>query len=168
MNIILIGFRGSGKSCIGKRLANKLWMDFIDTDSLIVERAQMTIREIFEAEGEEGFRKRESEAIAGAVEKDKVVIAAGGGAVLRPENLAALKKNAKVVWLRAPAVILHQRIQNDPQTNSMRPNLAGGGLEEVQQLLNARTPLYEAAADVTLEVANLTEDEAANRLVSLV
>ena len=92
MNIVLIGFRGSGKSSIGRRLASKLWLDFIDTDVLVSERAQMTIREIFQAEGEEGFRQRESQVIAEVAARDRLVIAAGGGAVLRPENVAAAKQ----------------------------------------------------------------------------
>ena len=168
MNIVLIGFRGSGKSTVGRRLAGKLWLDFVDTDAVIMERAGKTIREIFEAEGEEGFRQRETQVIAETAARENVVIAAGGGAILRQENVEALKRNGKIVWLHAPAETLHQRISADPQTSASRPNLAGGGLEEVRQLLEARIPLYRAAADVTLEVTHLTEDEAATRLVSLI
>jgi shikimate kinase len=168
MNIVLIGYRGSGKSSIGKRLASNLWMDFVDTDALIVERAEKTIREIFEAEGEEGFRRRETAVIREVTGRDNHVIAVGGGAVLAPENVQAMKANGKVVWLRAPAETLHKRIQADAETNASRPNLtAAGGVDEVKQLLEVRTPLYEAAADLTLDVTFLEIDAAAARLVTL-
>jgi shikimate kinase len=169
MNIVLVGYRGSGKTSIGKRLASNLWMDFVDTDPLIVERAGKTIREIFEAEGEEGFRRRESEVIAEVAARDNHVIAAGGGAILKPENVAALKKNGKVVWLKAKPEVLFQRIQADANTDANRPNLtAAGGLEEVRQILETRTPLYQASADVTFEVTYLTIDDAARRLAEVI
>jgi shikimate kinase len=169
MNIVLIGYRGSGKSSIGKRLASNLWMDFVDTDTLIIERAGKSIREIFEAEGEAGFRQREAEVIAEVAGRDNRVIAAGGGAILRSENVAALKKNGKVVWLKATPEVLYQHIQADAQTTATRPNLtAGGGLEEVKTVLEKRTPLYEAAADVTYDVTYLTVEDAAVRLAGVI
>ena len=169
MNIVLIGYRGSGKSTLGKRLASKLGMEFVDTDVLLVERAGKTIREIFAAEGEPGFRRRESAVIAEVAARDNHVIAAGGGAILKPENVAALKRNARVVWLKAPPDVLFQRIQSDAATTATRPNLtAAGGLDEVTQILQARTPLYQAAADVSFEVTCLTIDEAATRLAGVI
>jgi shikimate kinase len=169
MNIVLIGYRGSGKSSIGRLLAAKLSMDFADSDVVIVERAGKTIREIFAAEGEAGFRARESQAIAELAARDNVVIAAGGGAVLRAENVAALKANGKIVWLQADAPTLFQRIQADAATNHTRPNLtAGGGIEEVKKLLEARTPIYSAAADVTLDVTSLSVDDAVACLVTMI
>jgi shikimate kinase len=169
MNIVLIGYRGSGKTSIGKRLSSDLWMDFVDTDALIVERAGTAIREIFEAEGEEGFRRRESEVIAEVAARDNYVIAAGGGAILKAENVAALKKNGKLVWLKAKPEVLFQHIQADAATDANRPNLtSAGGLEEVQKVLETRTPLYQAAADVTFEVTYLTIEDAAKRLAGVI
>lgn len=169
MNITLIGYRGSGKSSIGKRLAAHLWFDFVDTDTLLTERAGKTIRDLFEAEGEQGFRERESTIIREVAVRDKLVIAAGGGAILRPENVAALKSNGKIIWLRASAETLHARIQADTATTDNRPNLtAAGGLEEVRTLLEQRNPLYQAAADATLEVSYLSIEDAAKRLLELV
>src|SRR3954454_7523729 len=95
MNIVLIGYRGTGKTTIGRKLADKLWREFVDMDVLLVERAGKTIKEIFESEGEEGFRDRESAVVWELAARDELVIAAGGGAVLRAENVAALKKNGK-------------------------------------------------------------------------
>jgi shikimate kinase len=169
MNIVLIGYRGSGKSSIGKRLAAKLWMDFVDTDALIVERAGQTIRDIFAAEGEAGFRRREAEVIAEVAARDNVLIAAGGGAILKPENVAALKRNAKVIWLKGRPEVLFQHIQADAQTGATRPNLtAAGGLDEVKTILEARTPLYQAAADVAFEVTYLTIEDAVTRLAEVI
>jgi shikimate kinase len=168
MNIVLIGYRGSGKSSIGKRLAAKLGMDFVDTDPLIVERAGRTIRDIFQAEGEAGFRRREADVIAEVAARQNVVIAAGGGAILKAANVAALKRGGKVVWLKATPEVLYQHIQADAATAATRPNLtAAGGLEEVKKVLDARTPLYQAAADVSLEVTHLGIDEAAARLAGM-
>ena len=170
MNIALIGYRGSGKSSVGKRLAALLHHDFVDTDDLIIQSASKTIREIFAAEGEAGFRKRESAAIAAVGGHDDQVIALGGGAILNPANIAALKATypCKIIWLHAPPEILYARIQSDAGTNATRPNLtAGGGLEEVQKLLAARTPLYQSNADITLDVTDLSLDDAADRLMGL-
>lgn len=168
MNIVLIGYRGSGKTCIGRKLASKLWLDFVDTDQLIVQRAGKTIREIFQAEGEAGFRDRESAVIADVAACEKQVIAAGGGAVLRPENVAALKKNGKIIWLKASPKVLYERIQADAATNASRPNLtAAGGLEEVEKLLEVRLPLYQAAADVAFDVTYLNVDDAVRRLAEV-
>ena len=169
MNIVLIGFRGSGKTSIGREVAALLGRPFVDTDALIVQAAGKTIREIFVAEGESGFRRREVAAIASAAEKDNQVIALGGGAVLNPVNIAGLKaRQAKVVWLRASPETLYTRIQADSSTNASRPNLtAAGGLEEVKNLLAARLPLYEAAADATLDVGGISVEEAARKVAAL-
>src|ERR1700712_5221978 len=102
MNIVLIGYRGSGKSSIGRFLAERTCREFIDTDHVIVQQAGCTIREIFEREGETGFRSRESAAIQQACSRENIVIAAGGGAILRPENVAALRTNGRILWLKAP------------------------------------------------------------------
>ena len=169
MNIILIGYRGTGKSTIGKRLADKLWRDFVDTDLLLVERAGKTIKEIFETEGEQGFRDRESAVVMDVAARDNLVVAAGGGAVLRPENVAALKRNGKLIWLQADPRTLEVRIAADAATSANRPNLtAAGGLAEIEKLLAVRMPAYQAAADATLDVSRLSVDDAVHHLVRMV
>ncbi len=168
MNIVLIGYRGSGKSSLGKLLAEKLGADFIDTDVLITERAGKTIQQIFAAESEAGFRQREVEAIAEVAARDHLVIAAGGGAVLNPQNVRAFKRCGKIIWLKADAGTLHQRIHADPATAATRPSLTamGGTLEEVQKLVAQRAPLYAAAADETLDVTHLSQEQALERLLA--
>ena len=170
MNIALIGYRGSGKSAIGKCLAARLSLSFVDTDTLIVRHAGRTIREIFETEGEAGFRVRESQAIREVAARDGQVIALGGGAVLNATNIAVFKQDQKtrMVWLQAAPEVLYQRIAADTATSASRPNLtAAGGLEEVRKLLSVRTPLYQAAADLALDVTQMTVEDAAGRLMSL-
>ncbi len=169
MNIALIGYRGSGKSAVGKLLAARLGMAFCDTDELIVAQAGKTIREIFAVGGEVAFRTLERDAVAQAAAQDNTVIAAGGGVVLDPANVAALKRNAKIVWLSAPAEVLYQRITADITSQHTRPNLtASGGLEEVKRLLALRTPLYQSAADITVDAGNQTPEQLAWYLSQMV
>lgn len=171
MNIVLIGYRGSGKTTIGRKLAQKLWMDFVDTDEKIVRRAGRTIQEIFAQQGEAAFRDLESAVLAELATHDNQVIATGGGIVLRAENVAALKRAGKVIWLTADPATLLARIHADTTTAATRPPLtlggvAGGTLEEIQQLLAVRAPLYQAAAAITLDVTRMTPDEAVAWLAS--
>jgi shikimate kinase len=168
-NIVLIGYRGTGKSTIGRHLGTLLGWEFVDTDVLITARAGKTIREIFEGGGEAAFRALETAVIAELAQREGLVIAVGGGAILREENVAALKSNGQIWWLRAEAEILHARIQGDAVTNATRPNLtAAGGLAEVRELLARRTPLYEAAAHQTLEVGTVTPMQAAEQISTFI
>ena len=160
MNVILIGYRGSGKTSVGRLLAEKLGLRFVDTDVLIVERAGKTIKEIFAGEGEAGFRDRESAVISDVCKQDGQVIASGGGAILRPQNVTAMEAAGTIVWLEADAETLFARINADAGTTANRPNLTStGGLEEVRHILAHRTPIYEAAADLAINVAKLSPTE---------
>ena len=169
MNIVLIGYRGSGKSAVDKMLAGRLGMAFCYTDELSVAQAGKSIREIFAAGGEPAFRALEHDAVTHAARLDNTVIAAGGGVVLDPANVSALKRNAKVIWLSATAEVLHQRINTDAASQHTRPNLtASGGLEEVRRLLALRTPLYQSAADITVDASNQTPEQLAWYLSQMV
>ncbi len=169
MNIVLIGYRGSGKSTIGRGLAARLGLGFVDTDDLIAARSGKTIRELFEEVGESGFRDLETAAVQQAANRDDVVISAGGGAVLRRENVTLLKRNARVVWLTAPAEVLYARIKADAQTAANRPNLtARGGLPEVRRLLAQRTPLYSSMADIVVDVSDMDVTQAVRYLSEMV
>jgi shikimate kinase len=168
MNIVLIGYRGVGKSTIGKQLAGRMGMDFVDTDELIMQRAGKTIREIFEQGGEPLFRDLESAVIDDLVESDNAVIAAGGGVVLRKANIEKLQANGRIVWLQAPAQVLWERISADTVTAANRPNLtSAGGLEEILRLLQIRAPLYASAADIALDVANMHPDQIVRYLAEM-
>lgn len=168
MNIVLIGYRGVGKSTIGKQLAGRMGMNFVDTDELIMQRSGKTIREIFQQGGEALFRDLESAVVDDLAETDNAVIAAGGGVVLRKSNIEKLQANGRIVWLQAPAQVLWERIRADTLTAANRPDLtSAGGLEEILRLLQIRAPLYAAAADIALDVANMHPDQIVRYLAEM-
>jgi len=169
MSVVLVGYRGSGKSSVGRKLADSLWLPLIDTDERIVAQAGMSIREIFQRQGEEAFRDLESAVVMEACAGPEAVIALGGGAVLRESNRTVLKSH-KVIYLRCDEAVLAQRIAADPGSGINRPNLTslGGGLEEVRQVLAVREPIYRQCATAELDVTNLSVDEAAARIVKLI
>src|SRR5262245_50921173 len=141
MSVVLVGYRGSGKTTVGRKLADRLWLKFVDTDDLITSRAGKSIKEIFEHDGEANFRELELAAVREALTKSDHVIALGGGAIVRAETRSLLKQaGRKVVYLRCDPKMLLQRIQADPQTTNARPNLTepGGGIEEIRSLLATR------------------------------
>src|SRR5215216_4550350 len=132
MSIVLIGYRGSGKTSIGKRLADRLWQKCIDTDEMVVAKAGKRIAEIFQQDGEAKFREMESAAVREAAAINDVVIALGGGAPLREENRRIIKDAGhRVIYLKCEPEELLRRIRSDPETPKSRPNLTefGGGLE---------------------------------------
>ena len=159
MIISLIGYRGSSKSTLAPRLAEKLGWNWIDADVELERRAGQSIREIFAAEGEPGFRQRERAVIADLVQGDRLVLAAGGGAILDKRNRRLLTAAGPVLWLTASPETLYQRISGDGTTADRRPNLAGGGQEEVRRLLALRSPLYRACAHAVVDTESRGADE---------
>ena len=159
MNIVLIGYRGTGKSTVGKLLAARLGREFVSTDAEIITRAKRTIPEIVTQEGWEYFRNLESDICRELASRDKLVIDTGGGAILRTQNVEALKKNGTVFWLTASVETIGKRIGGDNQ----RPSLTGAKsfVDEIQDVLRERTPNYQAAADHTI----VTDDRSINQLV---
>ena len=170
MSIVLIGYRGSGKTSIGKRLADRLWQKCVDTDEMVVAKAGKPIAQIFAEEGEEKFRALEAEAVKEVAQKSDVVIALGGGAPLREENRKLIKEAGhRVIYLKCEPEELLRRIQADPDTPHSRPSLTefGGGKEEIEKVLAEREPIYRQMADAELEVTYLTPDEAMVYIVRL-
>ena len=159
MNIVLIGYRGTGKSAVGRRLAARLGRTLVSTDAEVVKRAHRTIPEIVAKEGWEYFRDLESDICRELANRDQLVIDTGGGAILRPQNVEALKKNGTVFWLEASVEIITKRIGRDTQ----RPSLTGtkSFVDEIQDVLRERTPKYQAAADHVIR----TEDQPIDQLV---
>ena len=167
-SIALIGYRGSGKTTVGRALAAVLRLPLVDTDEMIVQAAGMPISRVFSQEGEDRFREREKLAIAFATASRPAIISVGGGAILDPKNVAALKTSATIVWLTASVDILVERIERDPETNDSRPALTNQPpREEVQHVMRERLPLYEQAADHTVDTKDRTPDEIAGLIVSL-
>jgi shikimate kinase len=156
--IALIGARGTGKTTVGRLLAAELGWKFIDADRFI-ESAHLgggTIADLFRDGGEEAFRELEESSLqwlAGGL-IDRLVLATGGGAVLRPINRERLKTCGLVAWLTAQPAVLWERMSADPTTAARRPNLtAAGGLAEVEAVLAAREPLYRETATHTCDTA---------------
>ena len=167
MNIFLIGYRASGKSSVGKLLAEKLGMSFIDTDDLVEERAEKTIGKIFEAQGEGHFRNLESEAVNSVCKMKSCVVALGGGAVLKKENLEKIKNSATVILLKAsPGKIVERLEKQKEKTLKQRPTLTGKDvLEEVEEVLIQRADIYSKAADYSIETDSLSPEEVAGKAI---
>ena len=148
-NIALIGFMGSGKSTVGKRLARRLGREFVELDRLIEERAGKSIAEIFRERGEGGFRELEEELIKGVSESMyDAVIACGGGAIVRPANVDRLRQSSHIVYLEVETATLQDRLARSRK----RPLLDRPDRERViEELHAARCPFYEAAADITVK-----------------
>ena len=168
MVIVLIGYRGSGKTTVGRLLAGRLGVAFFDCDELIVAREGKPIRQIFRTGGEEAFRKVEMQIVSELASKRDCVIALGGGAILREENRRALA-GSKIVYLRCQEEELLRRIKADPASADNRPHLTshGGEIEEIRSLLLRREPIYRSAMFAELDVTNLTPLQAAERLQAM-
>jgi shikimate kinase len=161
-NIVLIGFMGCGKSSVGRRIASLTGHQFVDTDERIVARAGLSIPQIFAAEGEAGFRDRESAELQELVGVDGVVLATGGGIVLRAENRETLRRIGPVAWLDAAPDVLFERVSR----NRKRPLLhTENPRATFDALLEARLPIYEAAADFRIDATALSHDDAARVVV---
>ena len=159
LNVVLIGFMGCGKTTLGARLAQMLGLQFVDMDEFIARKAGCPIPEIFAQQGEAGFRRVESEVLDELRESGQnLVIATGGGVVTVPENLPKLKALGFVVWLNLPERAIWNRVSR----NRSRPLLqTEDPRQTVHRLLEARLPLYAAAADLEADTKDLTPGEAA-------
>jgi len=155
MNIVLIGYRGTGKSTVGKRLAEKCHLAFYDTDDLVERHCGQSIGSMIDEKGWDFFRKREKEAVRGLLQAQGAVIATGGGVVLDRENVDRLKQRGFLIWLDADVQTIIRRIQADSAGKQQRPPLSGHDLnEETVTLLQERIPFYRRAADVSVDTTD--------------
>ena len=147
-NLIFIGMMGSGKTTMGRSLARHLGKTFVDSDEEIQKRTGVTIPHIFDIEGEAGFRQRETAVIRDLVERDNIVLATGGGAVLSEQNRALLQQNGLVIYLKAGVHDLWLRTRHDHN----RPLLQTGDLRaRLTELIHQRDPLYQQVADIVIQ-----------------
>ena len=166
MNLVLIGLRGTGKSTIAEILAQRLGWDWCDADAEIERRAATTIKQIFETGGEPVFRDWETLVVTELAAREQTVLALGGGAILRPENRAAIARQGTIVWLTASPETLWARIQVDATTAARRPNLsAAGGINEIIATLDARREVYRQCAHLEVDTEGRTPNQVAEAIV---
>lgn len=163
-NMALIGFMGTGKTAVGKVLAEKLDKQFIELDALIEQRAGKTIPEIFQQDGEIAFRELEIEATRDAAERENTVIACGGGVVLNQINIDRLRRKSVIVYLTASPEVILERTSSDTDE---RPLLvAEDKVSRVAGLLKFRQPFYERAADITVDTSTLDVGEVTGKIIA--
>jgi shikimate kinase len=162
-NIYLIGFMGTGKSTVGKLIAERLGMEFIDTDAMVEAKAGMTISQIFEEFEEEAFRKLETEVLQVVTERQNLVVSTGGGIVVTKGNMELMKKEGKLITLMASPEQIFERIKDDKG----RPLLdVESPLDEIKKLIYERAPFY-INVDHIIETSELTPEEAADEIIKL-
>jgi len=160
-NIFLVGLMGAGKTTIGKQLAKQLGKTFYDTDHEIEKRTGVKVSVIFELEGEDGFRKRESAVIKELVQKEDIVLATGGGAVLIAENREALSVNGHIIYLRAAVKDLCKRMRYDRK----RPLLQNVNItDKLNQLYKERHPLYSEIANEIVDTGQQSAGVLGNQI----
>jgi shikimate kinase len=163
MNIALFGFMGVGKTVVGKAIASKTELEFVDLDDVIIKRMNKSISDIFKEDGESRFRQIEREITKETASRDKQVIALGGGTILDEENLKQLKKNSKLILLTADPSIILKRILSD---GLVRPLLnVEDKLERIRALLYVRLPIYFEAADYVVDTSEGSPKEISAEII---
>lgn len=162
-NIVLIGYRGTGKTVVGKKLAEMLGRKLIEMDKLIIEKAGMSISEIIENYGWDRFRDLESEVAEKVSQLNNCIIDTGGGVILRSENVENLKKHGIIILLKADIESIIKRIKDDNQ----RPSLTRtkSFVDEVEDVMKQRKTMYEDAADFCIDTSKLTLEETVIRVI---
>lgn len=164
MNLVLIGYRGTGKTEISRSLSKSLGYDRIGMDETLVHRFGTTIPEFVKTHGWDAFRDAESTLASELGQKDHLVIDCGGGVIVRDGNITSLRGNGKVVWLTASVQTIVERIGGDNQ----RPSLTGtkSFTEEVEEVLSQRLPLYRKACDIEVTTDNRPIEEIVSEILS--
>ncbi|RZB33664.1 MAG: shikimate kinase [Desulfobacteraceae bacterium Eth-SRB2] len=165
MNIVLIGYRGTGKTVVGELLAARLGMTYVGMDAQIVKKADMPIPGIVEKSGWPKFRDIETQVARELAGLDNLIIDTGGGIIERPENIEALKINSRIFWLQASVDAIISRIQEGTQ----RPALTAGKTftQEVSEVLEQRIPKYKSAAQFEIDTDPLTPEQVAKRIIQI-
>ena len=158
--IILTGYRACGKSVVGRLLAQRLQFDFLDMDKEIELREGCSISEMVAAHGWPYFRERERQLLEELVDRERLVVATGGGAIMHEDAWQKLQATSLVVWLQAETAIIAARLAGDAATAGQRPSLTGDSItQEIETVLAERTPLYEKGSHLAVDTGSLTPDE---------
>ena len=165
MNIFIVGPMGSGKSTVGKIISDELFVNFFDTDDEIEARTGASIDWIFDLEGEDGFRKRESEMLEEMVKKNSIVLSTGGGIILSKLNRELLSSRGTVFYLSTPISTQVERTSKDKD----RPLLKNGDPAEIlTNLHNERKDFYKAVSDHVVDTGNKSSQEVASEIIKVV
>lgn len=166
-SITLIGFRATGKSLVGAILAQRLGWEFVDMDSELTAVFGMEISEWVSLHGWDAFRAAETRVLETLGDRERLVLSTGGGVVLSAENREFLRTHFFVVWLKASVETILTRLAGDPATGTNRPPLTDLPLrQEIEQVLQERSPLYEEAADMVLNADEASPEALINRILS--
>ncbi len=169
MNIVLIGYRGTGKTTVGKALSERLDRPFFDADVSLEEKEGKTIGDMVAEKGWPFFRAKEKEVIGLLSGQTDCVIATGGGAVMDGDNVACLRRNGLLVLLKAELETMVQRMQRDAANGQERPGLLGGDIyDETQTMIRQRMPVYEEVADFSLDTTNLSVERVVDAIVTFI
>lgn len=167
--IVLVGYRGSGKSSVGKLLAEQLEWGWCDSDDEIEAHLEVSIAQVFQQQGESHFRDLETAAIERLLlraDRGGQIISLGGGAPMQARNRELWKDSATCIYLKGSAKTLYQRISSDESSENRRPDLTEqGGLAEVQKMLDLRSPTYQLCADLVVDVDARTPSEIVHQIV---
>jgi shikimate kinase len=156
-NLVLIGYRATGKTAVGARLAARLHRPFVDLDEELVREAGRPIADIVAQGGWPEFRRLEKELVARYRQVEGQILATGGGVILDQDNVAALRENGIIIWLTADPATIQARLAQDQPRDANRPSLTGGDtIREVEEVLKSRAPLYQAAAQIIVDTASRT------------
>jgi shikimate kinase len=159
-NLVLIGYRATGKTSVGARLAELLHRRFVDLDQVLVREAGKSVADIVAQGGWAEFRRLEKELVARYREAHGQVLATGGGVVLDPDNVAALRENGILIWLTADPAAIQARLAQDQPRDANRPSLTGGDtIREVAEVLEGRAPFYQAAAQIIVDTTHRSVDQ---------
>jgi shikimate kinase len=162
-NVVLVGFMGTGKSAVGRLVATRLRFQFVDNDHIVVERAGKEITEIFAQQGEAAFRDYETRALESLVHLNRCVVSTGGGAVLKEENRALLRKIGLVVLLTAREDVIYDRVAR----NSKRPLLSTDDPRAtISKILSQRQRAYDEVAQFSVDTSDLTQEQAAEAVIT--
>ncbi|MBN1365985.1 MAG: shikimate kinase AroL [Syntrophaceae bacterium] len=165
MKVVLIGYRATGKSTVGRILAARLKIGFFDTDSMVEENAGMPIKEIVAAHGWDFFREKEKETVKSLAQKKDCVIATGGGIILFKENMDLLKQAGVIIWLNAPQQDIIDRLKKDAQKDATRPQFTSGNIvQETMNIMKERLPLYEKYADYIVDTLKKNTKQVAEEI----
>lgn len=166
MIVTLIGYRGSGKTSVGRELSRRLGWPCIDADDVVEERGGCSIREMFEQRGERFFRDLEEEVVADILKGESKIVSPGGGAILRETTRRRIQEAGPVIWLQGSVEVLGRRLEGDGGSGDRRPGLTSKGmLDEIRDVLTRREPLYRSMATLVLSTDQKSVEQLADEIL---